>query len=54
MDDKIDTQIGVSSVDGEFNYETGDSIQGRKGGTRYDVRDMTRMGKQQELRVSSP
>lgn len=40
-----------SASDGEFAYEVGDTIQPVKGGTRYDAKDMTRMGKEQELRV---
>ena len=40
-----------SASDGEFAYDVGDSIQPVKGGTRHDAKDMTRMGKSQELRV---
>ena len=40
-----------SASDGDFAYEVGDTIQPVKGGTRYDAKDMTRMGKEQELRV---
>ena len=51
--DKQHSEVKVDSAsDGEFNYEVGDSIQPVKGGTRYDAKDMTRMGKSQELRVT--
>lgn len=54
MEPKTEPHVDVDSLpDGEFSYELGDSIQGQKGGTRQDVRDMFRMGKQQELRVGS-
>lgn len=54
MEPKTESHVDVNSLpDGEFNYELGDPIQGQKGGTKQDVRDMFRMGKQQELRVGS-
>lgn len=52
MESKSGHHIDVDPLpDGEFSYELGDLIRGQKGGTRQDVRDMSRMGKQQELRV---
>ena len=51
--DKQEPEVKVDSAsDGAFDYEVGDSIQSSmKGGNKFDARDMTRMGKSQELRV---
>jgi hypothetical protein len=53
MDDvKEIEQVRPESVSEDLMCEEGeDSIQLQKGGTRYDVHDMSRMGKKQELRV---
>ena len=52
LDTKLQSQVKTDSAsDGEFAYEVGDTIQAVKGGTRNDVKDMTRMGKNQQLRV---
>lgn len=52
LDNKLEPQVKVDSAsDGDFANEVGDTIQPVKGGTRQDVKDMTRMGKNQELRV---
>ena len=52
LDTKLQSQVKARSAsDGEFAYELGDTIQPPKGGTRHDVKDMARMGKDQELRV---
>ena len=50
--DEQQAEVKVDSAsDGSFNYQVGDTIQPAKGGTRFDAKDMTRMGKDQELRV---
>lgn len=52
LENKSQTEVKVDSAsDGDFAYEVGDTIQPIKGGTRNDVKDMSRMGKNQELRV---
>ena len=53
--DKQEPEVKVDSAsDGAFDYEVGDSIRSSmKGGNKFDARDMTRMGKSQELRVCS-
>ena len=52
LDTKLQSQVKArSALDGEFAYELGDTMQPLKDGTRHDVKDMARMGKDQELWV---
>lgn len=49
MDDKLQSRVTTDSLPG-LGYESEDAIQSVKGGTLTDTRDMSRMGRQQELR----
>ena len=51
MDEKSQSRVTTDSLPG-LGYEAEDASQSVKGGTVADTRDMSRMGKQQELRVS--
>ena len=52
MDDNKQLSHVHSDSASDFQCENGqDAIQLQKGGTQYDVHDMSRMGKKQELRV---
>lgn len=51
MDEKPQSRVITDSLPG-LGYEVEDASQTVKGGTIADTRDMSRMGKQQELRVS--
>lgn len=51
MDEKLQSRVTADSLPG-LGYEVEDASQSIKGGTVADTHDMSRMGKQQELRVS--
>ena len=50
-DEKLPSGVTTESLPG-LDYEIEDALQSVKGGTATDTRDMSRMGKHQELRVS--
>lgn len=51
MDEKLQSRVTTDSIPG-LGYEAQDAPLPVKGGTVTDTHDMSRMGKQQELRVS--
>lgn len=51
MNEKLQSRVTTDSLPG-LGYQVEDVPLSVKGGTVTDTRDMSRMGKQQELRVS--